>query len=167
MLNLEIRFADESDIDVVYCLIKELAAYEKLTHEITATVDDLKNTLFSNNSNAEVILASCNNIPVAFSLFFHNYSTFQGKRGLYIEDLFVKPEYRNQGIGTTLFKFLDSLARTRECGRLEWLVLDGNDSAIKFYQSMGAQLQKNYMVYRINHNIHSANQEKTKELESY
>lgn len=138
LAETKIRFASPEDTPVILNFIKQLAAYEKLEHEVTATIEDLKQTLFSNTPKAEVILLEADKTPVGFALFFHNYSTFLAKPGIYLEDLFVLPEMRGKGYGKLLLSFLADLAVKRNCGRFEWSVLDWNTPAIKFYESIGA-----------------------------
>lgn len=149
MTNFEIKSAEIKDTGVILEFIKKLAEYEKLLHEVTASEDDLKKTLFSDTSNAEAIIGYLDNKPVALAIFFHNYSTFLGKKGLYLEDLFVLPEYRNNGIGKKMLKYLAKLALERDCGRFEWSVLDWNEPAIKFYESIGAEFKKEWLITRV------------------
>ena len=143
-----IRNANSSDVNIIRELIHELAVYEKLEHEMNATEEDLKNTLFE-NKHAEVLIAEYDSMPVGFALFFHNYSTFLGKPGLYLEDLFVKETYRGRGIGKRLLIKLAKIATERNCGRFEWSVLDWNKPSIKFYLKMGAVPMDDWTVYRV------------------
>lgn len=152
MDNLVIRFAKSQDSAIILFFIKELAAYEKLSHKVIATENDIINTIFSENSNTEVLLAFYNHKPVAFAVFFHNYSTFLGKKGLYLEDLFVIPEFRGKGIGKRILKYLAQIALERNCGRFEWSVLDWNEPAIKFYENIGAQIKKEWLLVRMDVN---------------
>ena len=144
-----IRPAEITQASIILDFIKKLAEYEELSHEVTATVSDLENSLFSVDSNAEAILGYLNGHPVAFAIYFHNYSTFLGKKGLYLEDLFVLPEFRGKGIGKKMLKYLANIAIERDCGRFEWSVLDWNEPAIKFYKSLGAELKKEWITTRI------------------
>ncbi|MCB0752822.1 MAG: GNAT family N-acetyltransferase, partial [Ignavibacteriae bacterium] len=146
MSELKIKFATSDDTSIVLEFIKKLADYEKLSHEVVATEEELKKTIFAKNSNAEVILGFLEETPVAFALFFHNYSTFLAKKGLYLEDLFVLPEYRRNGFGKIMLKFLAKLALERNCGRFEWSVLDWNKPAIDFYKSIGAEQKKEWLL---------------------
>ena len=134
-----IRESSSSDVPLILNFIKGLAAYEKLSHEVVASEEGLTETLFGKNPKAEVILGYYQNDPVAFALFFHNYSTFLGKPGIYLEDLFVLPEMRGKGFGKIMLAYLANLAKERDCGRLEWSVLDWNEPALKFYKSIGAR----------------------------
>ncbi|MCB0746739.1 MAG: GNAT family N-acetyltransferase [Ignavibacteriae bacterium] len=149
MSELKIKFATSDDTSIVLEFIKKLADYEKLSHEVVATEEELKKTIFAKNSNAEVILGYLGETPVAFALFFHNYSTFLAKKGLYLEDLFVLPEYRRNGFGKIMLKFLAKLALERNCGRFEWSVLDWNKPAIDFYKSIGAEQKKEWLLNRL------------------
>lgn len=149
MENFNIKMASKEDAPIVLDFIKKLAEYEKLSHEVTATVEDLKNTLFSKNSNTEAIIGYLNNQPTAIAIFFHNYSTFLGKNGLYLEDLFVLPEVRGKGMGKSMLKYLAKIALDRDCGRFEWSVLDWNEPAIKFYKNIGAEIKKEWLTTRI------------------
>jgi GNAT superfamily N-acetyltransferase len=144
-----IRPASEDDVPLILSFIRELAEYEKLSHEVVATVDDLRKSLFGEHPCAEVVIGEYNGAPVAFALFFHNYSTFLGKPGLYLEDLFVKPEMRGRGLGKVMLAYLAHLACERGCGRFEWWVLDWNESAIKFYRSIGAAPMDEWTVQRV------------------
>ncbi|MBH1939331.1 GNAT family N-acetyltransferase [Mobilitalea sibirica] len=146
--GLQIRFAEEKDISLVLSFIKELADYEKMSNEVVATEDILKKNLFDQKM-AEVIIAEYYGKPVAFALFFHNFSTFLGRPGIYLEDLYVKPEMRGKGIGTVLLSFLAKLAEERECGRLEWACLNWNEPSIKFYRGLGAVPMDKWTVYRV------------------
>ena len=149
MDNINIELARVEDVPLILSFIKELAEYEKLLHEVTATEEILEETLFSDNSNAEVIIAHYDNQPVGFALFFHNFSTFLGKPGIYLEDLYVRPEFRGKGIGKKLLQYLAQQTIERKCGRLEWWVLDWNKPAIDFYRSIGAVAMDEWTVQRV------------------
>ncbi len=144
-----IRFAEEGDAALILRFIKGLAAYEKLAPEVTATEDLLRETLFGNRQVAEVIIGEYQGDAVVFALFFHNYSTFLGRPGIYLEDLFVKPEMRGLGFGKVLLAYLAKLATERKCGRVEWSVLDWNEPAIRFYQKLGAVAKDEWTVHRL------------------
>jgi GNAT superfamily N-acetyltransferase len=144
-----LRPARPDDAEAIAGLIVELATYEKLAHEAKATPDDLRRHLFGPRPHAEAILAEVEGRPVGFALFFHNFSTFRGQPGLYLEDLFVKPEHRGLGIGKALLARLAALAVERGCGRLEWAVLDWNEPAIGFYRSLGARPMHDWTVFRV------------------
>jgi len=152
MENFRIKFADENDVPIILDFIKKLAEYEKLSNEVIATEDELRKTLFLEKSNAEVILGYFNETPVAFALFFHNYSTFLAKKGIYLEDLFVLEEFRRNGFGKIMLKFLAKLAIDRNCGRFEWSVLDWNTPAINFYKKIGADLKEEWILTRLTGN---------------
>ena len=139
----------ERDTPVILSLIKDLAEYERLGHEVEATEEDIRDSLFGDWPGAEVVLAYVGRDVAGFALFFHNYSTFLGRRGLYLEDLFVRPAYRSRGVGRRLLAHLARLAVERKCGRMEWWVLDWNESAIRFYQSIGAVPMEDWTVYRL------------------
>ncbi len=143
-----IRFAVEKDVQLILQFIKELAAYEKLAHQVTTDETILYNSLFKSKA-AEVIIGEYNNEAVAFALFFHNFSTFLGKPGIYLEDLFVKPEYRKLGIGKTMLSYLGKLAIERNCERVEWWCLDWNTKSIEFYKRCGAEAMDEWTVYRL------------------
>jgi GNAT superfamily N-acetyltransferase len=147
--GLEIRPAAEADVPVVLCFIKKLAAYEKLAAEVVATEELLRETLFSARRTAEAAIAYLEERPVGFVLFFHNYSTFLARPGIYIEDLFVEEEFRGRGCGRALFLYVARLAKERRCGRLEWAVLDWNEPAIGFYKKMGAVPMSDWTVFRL------------------
>jgi GNAT superfamily N-acetyltransferase len=147
--GFEIRPASEADVPVIYSFIKKLAAYEKLTHEVVATEMLLRETLFGSLRTAEVAIGYCEEKPVGFVLFFHNYSTFLGRPGLYIEDLFVDEAYRRRGLGRALLLYVAQLANERRCGRLEWAVLDWNEPAINFYKKLGAVAMNEWTIYRV------------------
>ena len=144
-----IRESGSADVPLILNFIKGLAEYEKLSHEVVATEEGLKETLFGKNPKAEVILGYFRNEPVAFALFFHNYSTFLGKPGIYLEDLFVLPEMRGKGFGKVMLSYLAKLAKKRNCGRLEWSVLDWNEPALKFYKSIGARKMEEWTTQRL------------------
>ncbi|WP_392532887.1 GNAT family N-acetyltransferase [Nostoc sp. C117] len=150
--NLIVRFAEPDDYSVLFKLIEELAEYEKLSDAITGNALALKEHLFGSHKYIEAILAECGGQAVGFALFFHNYSTFLTKPGIYLEDLFVLPEYRRQGIGKALLTKLAQIALERNCGRLEWSVLDWNESAQAFYRSMGASILDDWRICRITEN---------------
>lgn len=147
--NINIRFATTTDLSLILQFIKELAEYEKLLDEVVATEEILQETLFGPKAHAEVIISSLGEKPVGFALFFHNFSTFLGRPGIYLEDLYVRPEARGCGIGRLMLAYLAKLAKDRNCGRLEWWVLDRNKPAIKFYESIGAKPMDEWTVYRV------------------
>ncbi|MCC5857342.1 MAG: GNAT family N-acetyltransferase [Ectothiorhodospiraceae bacterium] len=144
-----IRGATASDLGVILSFIRDLAEYERLLHEVVATEDSLREWLFGERRVAEVLIGEWQHRPVAFALFFHNFSTFLGKPGIYLEDLFVKPEMRGKGIGRLMLTYLAQLARERGCGRLEWSVLNWNEPAIRFYRSIGAVPMDGWTVNRL------------------
>jgi GNAT superfamily N-acetyltransferase len=147
--GFSIRSAEENDIPLILWFIKGLADYEKLSHEVVATEDLLQKNLFGEKPTAEVVIGVYNSEPVGFALFFHNFSTFVGKPGIYLEDLFVVPEMRGRGFGKALLQFLARLTVERDCGRLEWAVLDWNEPAIKFYESIGTRIMKEWLINRL------------------
>jgi GNAT superfamily N-acetyltransferase len=147
---IRIERATDRDVPLILELIQGLAVYEKLAHEVTATEAGLRETLFGARPAADVIIAYAGDTPAGFALFFPNYSTFLGKPGLYLEDLFVRPEYRGQGLGLALMKRLAQIAVERGCGRFEWSVLDWNEPAIGFYESLGAKLMDGWSIVRVN-----------------
>lgn len=146
--ELNIRFAEEKDVRLILDFIKELADYEKLLHEVVATEEILKETLFEKKA-AEVVIAEHEGQPIGFALFFHNFSTFLGRPGLYLEDLYIRPEMRGKGYGKTLLAFLAKLAIERKCGRFEWWCIDWNEPSINFYKSIGAEPMDEWTVYRV------------------
>lgn len=149
MPELEIRPGTEDDVPLILSLIRELAEYERLSHEVVATEDTLRDSLFGERRVAEVLLGYIGDEPASFALFFHNFSTFLGRPGIYLEDLYVKPEFRGSGVGSAMLVRLARLARERSCGRLEWSVLDWNEPAIGFYEMLGASPVSGWTVYRV------------------
>ncbi|MEX0270831.1 N-acetyltransferase family protein [Leptolyngbyaceae cyanobacterium UHCC 1019] len=147
--QINIRTAVPGDEAAIFSLIRALAAYENLTEQVTGSEAGLRSHLFSDRPYAEAILAEINDSAVGFALFFYNYSTFLTKPGIYLEDLFVLPNYRSQGIGKALLVYLAQRAIAQECGRLEWSVLDWNEPAIGFYQKMGATLLPDWRICRV------------------
>ena len=148
--DLRIDTAVEADVPLILSLIRGLAEYEKLSDAVIATEDALRRTLFGPRPFAEVLITRVGGgEPAGFALFFHNYSTFLGRRGLYLEDLFVRPAYRSRGVGRRLLAHLAHVAVERKCGRMEWWVLDWNESAIRFYRSIGAVPMDDWTVYRL------------------
>jgi GNAT superfamily N-acetyltransferase len=147
--DIRIERARERDVPVILHLIKALAEYEKMTDQVVASEDDIRASLFGTRPAAEVVLAYDGDRPVGFALFFHNFSTFLGRRGLYLEDLFVVPESRGRGIGRALLAHLAAIAVERRCGRLEWAVLDWNEPAIGFYRRMGARVLDDWRICRV------------------
>ncbi len=144
----EYRFAKEKDVSLILQFIKELADYENMSNEVIANEELLKEWIFDKNK-AEVIFAIEDNVEVGFALFFHNFSTFVGRSGLYLEDLYVKPEYRGKGYGKGLLKRLAQIAIERDCGRFEWTCLDWNKPSIDFYLSLGAKPMDDWTIYRL------------------
>jgi len=147
--RLQIAPATRDDVRLILDFIKELAAYEKLAHEVVATEEILLETLFGNRPYAEVLIASYDGQPVGYALFFHSFSTFVGRPSLYLEDLFVRPAMRGKGVGKALLAHLARLAIERKCGRFEWSVLNWNKPSIGFYKSLGAQPMDEWTVYRL------------------
>lgn len=147
-MTFTIRKATENDTPTILHLITQLAIYEKLEHEVVATEETLKKTIFGKDY-AEVIIGEEDGKPVGFALFFHNYSTFLAKPGIYLEDLFVEVEHRGKGYGKKLLAELAKIAKERNCGRLEWSVLNWNTPSIEFYKSLGAKPQDEWTVYRM------------------
>lgn len=141
--------AGEADIPDIHALIRALAEYERLSHQLVSTEEDIRTALFGQRPYAEVILAKSDEQTIGFALFFHNYSTFLGRPGIYLEDLFVLPERRGEGTGRALLGALARIAIERHCGRLEWSVLDWNDTAIGFYKRMGAAVMDEWRICRL------------------
>ena len=149
MAELEIRPATERDVPLILALIRELAEYERLSHAVVATEGSLANSLFGERPAAEVLLGYVGDDPAGFALFFHSFSTFLGRPGIYLEDLYVRSEFRGAGVGRVFLRYLARLAKDRGCGRLEWWVLDWNEPAIRFYEALGAVPMGDWTVYRI------------------
>lgn len=149
MSDVHIVSARLEDVPIILELIRGLGEYERLSDEIVATEDGLRKWLFGERPAAEVVLAYVDTTVAGFALFFHNFSTFLGRPGLYLEDLFVKPEWRGRGIGQRLLVHLASLAVERGCGRMEWTVLDWNEPALRFYERMGARVMKEWKLCRL------------------
>ena len=147
--DFEIRPAVVEDVPVILELIRELATYERAPNEVTATEEQLVEVLFGKRPAAEVLLAFEGKAPVGFAVFFHNFSTWLGRPGLYLEDLFIKPEKRGKGYGRALLVNLAKIALERGCGRMEWAVLDWNEPAIKFYRALGAKPMEEWTVFRL------------------
>jgi len=146
---LKIRSATPADGDIIASLVRELADYEKLLHEARGTAADFRRELESPNPVIRVLIAEWNGEPAGFALYFFNFSTFVARPGLYLEDLFVRPALRSHGIGRALLRELARIARARDCGRMEWAVLDWNEPALKFYQTLGARQMKEWIVHRL------------------
>lgn len=147
--NIRIRPAVEGDLPLIHAFIRELAEYEQLLHEVSATEDALRRTLFWTRPAAEIVIAYDCAVPAGFALFFESYSTFLAKPGLYLEDLFVRPSARKRGIGRKLLTYLARLSVERDYGRLEWRVLDWNEPAIRFYRSIGGEPLDDWTVFRV------------------
>ena len=150
-MNSELRIvaAAEADVPLILGFIRQLAEYEKLSHEVVATENDLRDALFGDRPVAEVLLAYWNDQAAGFAVYFLNFSTFLGKAGIYLEDLFVDPAHRSKGIGKALLSRVARIADERACGRLQWAVLDWNRPAIDFYQSAGAVALGDWTIFRI------------------
>ena len=147
--NFTIRPATAADVPIILELIRALATYERAPNDVTATEDGLSKVLFGEKPAAEVLLAFENETAVGFAVFFHNFSTWLGRPGLYLEDLFVRPEDRGKGYGRALLIRLAKIARDRGCGRMEWAVLDWNEPAIQFYRKLGAKSMDEWTVFRL------------------
>jgi GNAT superfamily N-acetyltransferase len=145
---LRLRAAEAADVPVIFRLIGELADYERLRHKMVGNADDLQRHLFGEPRFAHALMADWDGEPAGFALYFFNYSTFLCRPGMYLEDLFVRPEHRGRGIGQALLAALEQRARDAGCGRLEWAVLDWNQSAIEFYQRFGARPMHDWILYR-------------------
>ena len=148
MPNFQIRKATPEDTETIFNLIYKLAVYEKLENDVITSVEELRTNIFEKKF-AEVLIAEEDEKPVGFALYFHNFSTFVGKPGIYLEDLFVEPETRGKGYGKALLVELARIAKERNCGRLEWSVLDWNTPSIEFYKSLGAKPMDEWTVFRL------------------
>lgn len=148
-MTLSIRQASRADIPLIAQFIRDLAEYERLSSEVRFDEAVLAAKLFGPRPYAEVLIGEIDGTPQGFALFFHNFSTFEGKPGIYLEDLFVRPEARGSGLGKALLKRLAALAVERDCARLEWSVLDWNEPAIRFYKALGASPMDEWTVYRV------------------
>lgn len=146
---MNIRKATAEDAEIIFALIIELAIYEKAEHEVRTTADEIRESMFGSDSKTSTLVAEVNNKPVGYAVYFHNYSTWLGKNGLYLEDIYVSPDYRHNGIGKALLQKVANIAVTNNCGRVEWSVLDWNTPAIDFYKSLGAKPQDEWTVYRL------------------
>jgi len=144
-----LRFAGPDDCGLILGLIRELAEYEKLAHEVVANEEILRETLFGERPAAEVVIGEHHRRAVAYAIFFHNFSTFTGRPGIYLEDIYVKPEMRGRGYGKCLLTYVAKLAVARRCSRMEWSVLDWNEPSIEFYQSLGAVPMDGWTVQRL------------------
>src|SRR5438093_8016639 len=147
--DFKIRSARVADVPIILQLIRDLATYERAPNEVWATVEQLVDVLFGKKPAAEILLAFENETPVGFAVFFHNFSTWLGRPGLYLEDLFVKPETRGRGYGRALLVHLAKIARDHNCGRMEWAVLTWNEPAIQFYNKLGAGSLDDWRVFRL------------------
>jgi GNAT superfamily N-acetyltransferase len=148
-VGIELRPTTQEDISTLFELVKALAEYENLSHAVTGNEELLREHLFGSRPYAEAVLAEYRGQPAGFALFFYNYSTFLTKPGIYLEDLFVLPEYRRYGIGTALLSYLAQHAIAKGCGRMEWSVLDWNEPAIAFYKRMGAEILPDWRICRV------------------
>ena len=149
MSNIEIRPAVTEDAALILRFITDLAIYEEAEDSVVASEADIRHTLFGQDSTTRAVICEIDNEAVGFAVYFFNYSTWLGKNGLYLEDLYVSPDYRGFGAGKALLKHLAQIAVARDCGRLEWSVLDWNEPAIRFYQSIGAKPQDEWVAYRL------------------
>ena len=147
-MGFSIRKTSKEDVPLILQFIKSIAEYEKLSHEVNATVEILEESLFGETPQARVLIGEEEGIPVAFAVYFFNFSTFHGRHGLYLEDLFVYPKYRGRGYGKDLLKYLGGIAKEQGCRRMEWSVLDWNQSAVDFYESFGAKPMNGWTVFR-------------------
>lgn len=150
--DFQIRHADITDCPLILSFIRELADYEKLSHEVVATTATLEESLFGDPAYARVLIAEYQDQPVGYALFFHNYSTFTGRPGIYLEDLYVQPEFRDKGFGKSLLAYIAKLAVDMNCTRVEWSVLDWNEPAIQFYRAIGAAAMDEWTVQRLDGN---------------
>ncbi len=148
-MTLTIRPGTREDIPLILWFIRALASYERLEGEVVTSADQLEQNLFGEKTYAETLIAEWDGVPAGFALYFYNFSTFLGKPGIYLEDLFVKPDYRGYGIGKALLHMLAKMTVDQDCGRLDWAVLDWNDTAIRFYKKMGAEAQHEWTGFRL------------------
>lgn len=149
MTKIGLRTATERDVPLILSFIRELAEYERLSHEVVATEELLRASLFGERPAAEVVVGDYGDEPAGFTLFFHNFSNFLGRPGIYLEDLYVTPGLRGRGVGRAMLAYLAKLAKERGCGRLEWSVLYWNEPAIKLYKSIGATPMDDWTVFRV------------------
>ena len=149
MPTIDIRSATVDDVPAILGFIKELAAYERAEHEVIATEAQLRQTMFGADSPARALICRVNGVDAGFAVYFFNYSTWQGRRGLYLEDLYVSPSHRNAGAGKAILQYLARIAVDGGCGRFEWSVLDWNEPAIQFYRSLGAVAMDEWVRYRL------------------
>ena len=149
MKNITIRDAVTSDSAQILAFIKDLASYENAIDEVVAEEKDIQESIFGQNSSVKALICSLGEEPIGFAVYFYNYSTWQGKKGLYLEDLYVSPEHRGIGAGKELLKHLAKIAVSQDCGRFEWSVLDWNKPAIDFYESIGAKPKKEWIGYQL------------------
>lgn len=147
--NIIIKNAGPEDVPLILGLIKEIADYEKLSHQVIATEETLNDSLFGKGANTKVIIAYKDNKPAGYAVYFFNFSTFIGRKGLYLEDIYIKPEFRGMGIGNIVFRHLAKIAVENKCGRMEWAVLNWNTPAIKFYNKLGGRPLEDWTVYRL------------------
>jgi len=147
--SLSIRQATRADVPLVLSFVKDLADYEKLSHLVVATEEVIADELFGPKSHTEVLLGHVGADPVAFAVYFHNFSTFLGRKGLYLEDLYVRPAYRRHGYGRAMLLHIARIAAERNCGRFEWSVLDWNEPAIFFYETLGATIMHEWKLVRV------------------
>lgn len=152
MSELSIRTAVENDAETILYFIRELAIYEKAEHEVLATVETIKSSMFCDNSGVHGLICEIDGKPIGFAVYFYNYSTWLAKPGLYLEDLYVSPEFRGKGAGIALLKQLANIALEKGCGRFEWSCLDWNTPSREFYESLGAQPQSEWLGYRMSGN---------------
>ena len=148
-MRIDIRPATAADVPLILGFINALAEYERLADHVGATEASVHDSLFGSSPSAEAVIAYVDGEPAGFAVWFHNYSTFLSRRGLYLEDLFVLPDKRGRGVGRALLRHLAGIAVARGCGRMEWAVLDWNETAIRFYQSLGAQPMADWTIYRL------------------
>lgn len=148
-MTLRIERATERDIPSILRLVRQLAEYEKLAHAMVSSEDDFRRALFGPERNVDALMAFADDAAVGFALYFHSFSTFLGKRGIYLEDIYVEPEYRGRGIGSALLRRLAKIAKDQDCGRMEWSVLTWNRPSIDFYHRLGAVTLEDWRIFRL------------------
>ena len=149
MFEIQIREATVEDSSLILNFVKELAKFERAASEVSATVEDIQRSIFGADSTVHALICSINNEPIGFAVYFYNYSTWKGKNGLFLEDIYITPKYRGRGAGKKLIKYLAKIAASKDCGRFEWSVLDWNEPAIKFYENLGAKAIKEWLGFRL------------------